>query len=192
MENIKNNFMRLFVIFLFIFICIAIPQKTLALSYDLIPPSGTLNRGDDVQFTMTVNTDGQSVSSAQIGMTYDATLLQYVSTTLGDTFTTVDANTSEGGKIIFNASNTAGFNGTGNFAVVTFKIIASASGKTDICVLFNPSTTPTSSPQTTKAPQTQPTALPQTGSTDQFAQGATIAFALLLVAGSGMVLFKKH
>ncbi len=157
-----------------------------ATQFDLIAPSGSFNRGQDVQFTVTVDTQGQTLTSTQIGMTYENGILEYVSTEAGDAFPEVTTNNSEAGKLVFSATNNDGFSGTGNLAIVTFKIIATASGSTDLCVLYNPAT-PTSVP-TTPAP----TSLPQTGAIDKTSQGAIAGIAFLLLAGAGIIFLNKQ
>lgn len=173
--------MKKLILLLFLLFGLIITHKVDAASYDLIAPSGQLQRGQDVQFTINIDTQGQSLTTATIGMTYKTDVLQYISTTPGDSFTTVEAQTQDGGKIIFTASNGSGFSGTGTFAVVTFKIIATASGSTELCVLFNPET-PT---------QPVPTALPKTGSITQTNQGAFLGVSLLVLA-AGALLFYNH
>lgn len=159
----------------------------MALKFDLIAPSGTLTRGQDVQFTINVDTQNQSMTSTQIGMTYKTEFLQYVSTTPGDSFTTISPDVQDGGKIIFSGSNPSGFSGAGTFAVVTFKLIATAPGSTELCVLFNPETTPTPAP-----PQSPvPTKLPKAGSSDQTGRGTVIGLFFMVVAGGGLFLLKS-
>jgi len=159
-----------------------VTQNVEAAKYDLIAPSGQLQRGQDVQFTINIDTEGKSLTSAKIGMTYQTGPLQYVSTTPGDSFPTVSTETQEGGKLIFTASNPNGFSGTGTFAVVTFKIIATAPGSAELCVLFNPET-PT--------PPPVPTALPQTGSVNQTNKGAFLGISLLVLATGALVFYNK-
>ncbi len=176
--------MRLFffyvVSFLIFFLSfLIIPRSAYAAAYDLIAPTGELQRGQDVQFTINIDTEGQALTSATIGMTYQTGPLQYVSTTPGDAFPTVETETQEGGKLIFKASNPSGFSGTGTFAVVTFKIIATAPGTAELCVLFNPEETPTPAPP-------QPTALPKTGSTTQTNKGILLGISLLVLAGGAL------
>ncbi len=164
-----------------LFICSAMASNAYAVQYDLIAPTGQLSRGQDTQFTINIDTEGQSLTAAEIGMTYEAGILQYVSTTPGDTFTTIGTETQEGGKLIFKASSSSGFSGTGTFAIVTFKIIATAPGSTELCVLFAPTT----------APPVQPTALPKTGSTNQAAKGIMIGTVLFLIAATGLIFSNK-
>lgn len=152
-------------------------------SYSLTAPDGPFNRGDNIDFTISIDTNGQTLSSATIGMTYDTQYLEYVSTTPGDAFSSVNATTQEGGKVVFDATNTEGFSGSGTFATVTFKLIASAPGSTELCVLYTPSSTPTSAPQ--------PTALPKTGSMNQVAQGIIVGVAIILVLSSSFMLINK-
>lgn len=166
-------------------IFLAIGKTSYAITYDLLAPSGTLERGQDVKFTINVDTETKSYTSAQIGMTYDAKYLQYVSVSAGNTFTTVSADSATAGKLIITGNSTSGYSGSGTYAYVTFKLIATAAGSTDLCVLFNPENTPTPGPTTAN-----PTALPTSGINGGFAQ-ATLGFVFLALAGTGLIVFKN-
>lgn len=159
-----------------------IPKIAYAVSYDLIAPTGQLQRGQDVQFTINIDTEGQTLTAGTIGMTYQTEPLQYVSTTPGDAFPTVKTETQEGGRLIFKASNPNGFSGTGTFAIVTFKIIATVPGTAELCVLFNPEETPTSAPP-------QPTELPKTGSTQQTDISLFFGASFIVLAAGALVFF---
>jgi len=179
-------------IFLFFVASSFFSSHAYGLSFDLIAPEGQLTRGQDVKFTITVDTAEQSVSSAQIGMTYETKYLQYVSTTPGDTFTDVATETQTDGRLVFTGSSSNGFSGTGTFALVAFKLIATAPGSTQLCVLFNPSETPTTAP-TTSQPTTAPkvTSLPQTGYFDKTGKGFVFGLVFILAAGSGLIFFNS-
>lgn len=187
--KILNAVIFLLMSFIVFFIYSASAASVYAAQYDLIAPTGQLTRGQDVQFTININTEGQSLTAAQIGMTYKTDALQYVSTTPGEAFTTVETQTLDGGKLMFNASNPSGYSGTGTFAIVTFKIIATASGSTELCVLFAPTDTPA---PTSPATGPQPTGLPKTGSTTQTVKGVIVGAALFLMATAGLVLSNKN
>jgi hypothetical protein len=191
----------LFAICYFLFV-----GKVAALTFDLVAPSGTLTRGQNVTFTINIDTGGQSLTSTQIGMTYDTQYLQYVSTAPGTTFSTVSANDQGNGQLVISGSSTNGFSGTGSFAIVTFTLIATSSGSTELCVLFNPSETPTVTPQPISpvqptSPPGQPTYTPypfqptstppSSGSTGQTTKGIILGATFLIVASGGMILFKK-
>jgi hypothetical protein len=125
-----------------------------ATTFDLIPPTGQLQRGQDITFTINIDTEGASLTSIQSGLTYDATLLQYVSVAPGAAMTAVTADTTTygTGKVLFTGTNAAGFNGTGVFATVVFKIIAQSSGSTEICTLWLPEPSPTLPPSISATP----------------------------------------
>ena len=170
------------------------PTPSFATTFDLVPPSGTLTRGQDITFTININTEATSVTSVQAGLTFDSTLLQYKSVTPGAAMTAVTADTTTygAGKVLFTGTNATGFNGTGVFATVVFTIIAQSSGSTEICTLWLPTPTATPGPTgvvATAAPlptsPPQPTALPVTGSTD--ARNTAVAVAIgLFAAASGI------
>ena len=165
MKKFRFFLISLFFIFFFFFI----PLPTYAVRFDLIapqPPEGGFTRGQTVQFTINIDTQGENITSAQIGMTYDTRYLEYVSTTAGNAMTSVSTNNLGEGKLIFSGENQSGFSGQGTFAYVNFKIIAQAPGETELCVLWNPQNSPTPSPYPTPPPQptspSQPTSPPPT------------------------------
>ena len=174
----------------------------MATTFDLIAPSGPLERGQEIKFTINIDTEGKSLSSTSIGMTYDTQYLEYISVSPGNTFTTVSASLQDGGKLIINGSSTAPYSGSGVYAYVTFKLIATQSGSTQLCVLFNP-TTPTSTPGPTSppgptvtpggptSPPTVPTSLPKTGETQPMTKGIVLATFFFILATGGFLIFKK-
>ncbi len=146
--------MKKFFFFLSLFLFFSFLAKpTLATSFDLIGPTETLVRGQEVKFTINIDTENQSLTSTQIGLTYDTQYLEYLNTIPGNTISAISATTEEDGKVIISGLNQTPYSGSGVFAYVTFKLIAEAPGSTEICTLFSPSTTPT----------VQPTALPKSG-----------------------------
>lgn len=177
---------KLFVFIVFVVVMLfTSPGHAMAVTYDLLAPSGQLVRGQDVNFTINIDTEGHSFSSTQIGMTYDTAILEYVSVSPGSTFTTVAADLQENGRIIITGSSTSGYSGSGSFAVVTFNIIAQSSGSTQLCTLFNPST-PT---PTTAAPA--PTNLPKSGSFAESGRGIISGLVMVAIAVISLILFKK-
>ncbi len=151
-------FFNLFFIFLFSFF---FAKNSFAIRYSLIAPSGTLTRGQTVTFTINIDTQGETITNAQIGMTYETQYLEYVNTVAGDAFPNLTTTPKDGGKLIFSATS-SGFNGNTTFAQVNFKIIAQAPGESQLCILWKvPNETPQpTSPQPTSP---QPTTLPASG-----------------------------
>lgn len=185
--------------FFFLLTLMSTPFSVLATSFDLIAPSGQLARGQEVKFTININTDGKSLSSTAIGMTYETQYLEYISTAPGNTFTTVSTDVQNGGKLVITGSSATPYSGSGVFAYVTFKIIATSSGSTQLCTLYNPAT-PTSTPGPSSAPVSSPTpgqnipaptSLPKTGETKSASQGIILASFFFVVAGIGFFVFKK-
>lgn len=123
-------------------------SPTYATKFDLIPPAGTLERGQNITFTINIDTEGAAVTSTQTGLTYDSTLLQYVSVAAGAAMNSVDADTTTygTGKVLLTGRNTTGYNGTGVFSTVVFTIIAQNPGSTEICTLWLPTPSPTPAP----------------------------------------------
>ena len=178
----------LVVVLFFVFLFAA--KASFAITFDLIAPSGTLERGQEVKFTINVDTEGKSYSSTQIGMTYETQYLEYVSTSAGDTFTTVSANPQGDGKLLISGSSSSGYSGKGTYAYVTFKLIATAPGTTQLCALYNPGTTPTPTP--TSASSTPiPTALPTSGSVGSTGRGVILGLIFIALAGGGFFVFRN-
>ncbi|EKE14148.1 MAG: hypothetical protein ACD_12C00658G0015 [uncultured bacterium] len=188
---------------IFLLMLIIIPTSVLATTYDLIAPSGQLVRGQNVQFTININTEDKSLASSAIGMTYDTQYLEYVSVSPGNTFTTVSTDVQAGGKLIITGSSTTPYSGSGVFAYVTFKLIATSSGSTQLCVLFNPtSSTPTPAPTSTPVPGVPtstpapgetiaPTSLPKTGESAPMTKGILFGSSLFILATAGFFIFKR-
>lgn len=183
-------------LFLFLLSLVFIPSSVLATTFDLIAPTGQLTSGQEVKFTINIDTEGKSLSSTSIGMTYDTVYLQYVSTSPGNTFTTVSSTTQDGGKLIINGSSTTPYSGSGAYAYITFKLIATQPGSTQLCALYNPVETtptsaPTSAPGSPTTPPAAPTALPNTGGTETTAKGIVLAAFFFILATGGFLIFKK-
>jgi len=139
---------------IFVFSLFGYVKSVSATTFSLVAPSGTLSRGQDVPFTVSINTENTTVTSIQTGITYDTTYLQYVSAVPGAAMTSVTVDTSVGtGKLLLTGTNGTGYNGTGVFATVTFKIIADSPGSTEICTLW----APTGITPTTIIPTSPPT-----------------------------------
>lgn len=172
--------------FMLFFIFGIAPKKAEAVKFELIAPSGRLKRGQDVQFTINIDTEGATVTSQQIGLTYDTSLLQYVNTTPGAAMNSVEAADQGGGKLLMTGTNTAGFVGKGAFAVVTLKIIAESAGSTQLCTLWAPAPTatpiPTGSPQPTSPPA--PTSLPKTGGANKTITVSILGAIIFIVAAA--------
>lgn len=179
--------------FLFFAAAVFLPRAAYAITFELIPPSGQLTRGQNIQFTINIDTQGATVKSTQIGMTYDTTVLKYVSTAPGSSMNSVTTTEPTTGQLLLAGANTAGFSGKDVYAVVTFTIIAQAPGSTQLCTLFVPSTTPQPTsppltPQPTSAPQ--PTALPKSGSVSKTV--STTLFGVLFIGGALALLALKR
>lgn len=176
---------KFFLNFLFIIGFFVLTKSSYALTFDLIPPSGQLERGQEIKFTINVDTEGKSYQTTQIGMKYETQYLEYISVSSGNTFSTISANEIEKGKLIISGTSNTPYSGSGVFAYVTFKIIANDSGSTQLCVLFNPETTPTIAP--TSPPR--PTALPTSGVLNNKNQ-VFLGLTFLTVAATGFFFLK--
>lgn len=190
--------MKKFLIFFFLFTIyyFFLPKyfssPVLAVKYSLVAPPGPFNRGQEIQFTINIDTQGATIRTGVIGMTYETQYLEYVRTTTGNAMTSVSTDQLGEGKLLFSGENTAGFTGQDVFAYVTFKLIAQAPGETTLCVLWEPSPSPTSPPEApppTTAPGTAaPTSPPQV--TNLPTSGEIKKAAVATFFGSGfLVLF---
>jgi LPXTG-motif cell wall-anchored protein len=188
-----------FYISLSFFICLffLFPKGAYATTYDLLAPEGVLTMGQIVTFTINIDSQGASITNAEIGMTYDTQYLEFQNITPGDAFPTVTATPASGGKLVISASSSSGYNGAGTFALVNFKLIAQAPGSTEICTLWAPSTsptpqsaTPTTSPNQPTTPPL-PTRLPTTGINKPFIYASSVGIIVTLAA-SGLFLISKR
>lgn len=175
--------------FVFIFIPMFFSRPVFATKYYLIAPSGTLQRGTEIKFTITIDTEGQAVANPLIGMTYKSDALQYISIVPGNTYTNISITPDASNNLVISGSSDTPFTGSGDLAYVTFKIIATAPGSTDLCVLFAPTTTPTPG-VTSSAPQ--PTALPKTGETSSGTKSLAFGIGFLILTGVLFVLNRKE
>lgn len=178
---------RLLIVCVFFIAFALIGKPAYALKYTLVAPTGTLTRGQEVTFTININTEGAKVTTGQIGLTYDTQYLQYQRIAPGQAMDSVSADTSATGKLTLTGNSSNGFTGTNNFALVYFKLIAQASGTTDLCTLEAVTPTPTTAPTTppsqpTNSPPVAPTALPKTGFADTSNQVGLIGGLLVLMA----------
>lgn len=165
-------------------------SSAFALTFDLVAPSGELVRGQEIKFTINIDTEGKSLSSTSIGMTHEAKYLEFIAVLPGNTFTTVSADVQGSGKLIISGSSTTPYSGSGVYAYVTYKLIATGPGSTELCALFNPSSpTPTSPPGPTSPPV--PTSLPKSGQSKSAAQGFILASLFFAAAGISFFVLKK-
>lgn len=187
-----NMFRKLSVVFFLFLFMPALLHNVYAVTYDLIAPEGKLHRGDEVKFTIYIDTEGTTVTTGQIGVTYETQYLGYVSTTPGAAMTSVAVTPQEAGKLLLTGTNTAGFSGNDVFAYLNFKIIADAPGETQLCVLWAPSpsptVTPTAPPGTPQPTNPQPTVLPKTGDSGPKDFAGTIGGFLIIGATSLFIL----
>lgn len=141
---------RLVLFFLFgaLIFVVGMPKTAYAaVSFELVPPTGSLSRGQQVTFTINIDTGGAAVTTIQSGLTYVITALQYVSSAPGAAMDSVQVDTTLGnGKLLFTGTKAAGFTGKDVFATVVFQIIAAQSGSTELCTLWQPQTTSTPTP----------------------------------------------
>ncbi len=177
----KKNIFLLFT-FLFVF-----TKNVSATTFDLyVSTEPPYNRGQEITFTISINTEGATLNNTSIGMTYDTQYLQYLNTIPASSFETVTTDNLGDGKLVFYGSSSGGFSGQGKFVDVVFKLIAQAPGSTELCVLWNPQTT--SAPQPTSP---QPTQIPKTGNNNYSLKASLFGGGLLILASLKFLLFNK-
>ncbi len=175
MKDIKKIFLLLLLFFLFF------PKKTLATSFDLYASTPEpYNRGQEITFTITINTDGATLKNTAIGMTYDTQYLELINTIPGPTFSTITTDNLGNGKLVFYGQSSTGFSGQGKYVDVVFKLIAQAPGSTQLCVLWSPETTPTLQPTTTPKP-------PQSGDGEKVLILSLIGGTMIAVASLSLL-----
>jgi len=178
-------------------VCLFFNPPTHAVYYGITGPSGEVVNGQEYEWTITVDTQGQALTDGAAAVTFNTQYLQYVSTTPGDFFNSVSASPSAT-TVTLTGTNLSAKSGTGTFAKVKFKLIASGSGSTELCTVA-PVTTPTPTPvvaTATPVPTTPPavvtntptpTAIVQTGFGSQWTFGI-VAFSLIALGVLGVLI----
>lgn len=184
----KKNILVLFLVLGFFLVK---PIEAQAVKFDLIAPSGQLTRGQDVQFTINIDTQGASITSQQIGFTYDTQYLSYVSVNPGTTMTSVTTSDQGGGRLLLTGTNNAGFTGTGSFVIITLNLIATSPGSTELCALWSPQPTPTTAPLVTSPPLPTTPPPPRTGSAGSTARGIILG-GILILGATGLFTYRKN
>lgn len=144
-----------------VFVVVAImaffmPSKIQAYDVSLVAPTGELQRGQTVTFTLTIDTQGDTLTSNTIGLNYNTQYLEFEGVDPGNTFDQVTATPQGSGVIIINGTSSSGFNGSGDYGYVKFKLIADGPGELDdLCAIFVPD-------ENTIVPTTPPVVNPTT------------------------------
>ncbi len=154
-----------------------------ALRFELIAPSGILQRGQEVVFTIRIDPEGESLTNAVIGLAYDTQYLEFLNAIPGDTFDAIATEEIEFGKLVLTGTDSQPVDSEGVFAQVKFKLIADAPGATQLCSFFNPEITPT---PTAPAPTTAPAAPTSTPPPPVSGQG-DISDTAILFGGIGVL-----
>ncbi|OGK64950.1 hypothetical protein A2313_00080 [Candidatus Roizmanbacteria bacterium RIFOXYB2_FULL_41_10] len=147
----RRGFLILLIAFLALFT--HVPQA-LALSMTIEAPSEQLVRDQEYDFVVSIDTFNTAITTTQGRVTYETEYLQFVSLTKGNFFESVTYTEASTGTIIITGTNAAAKSGSGTFAIIRFKLIATAAGSTTLCAIAP--ITPTSTP-----PPTNPTTPPQ-------------------------------
>ena len=143
----------LFILFLVIPLFVIVPQG-LALSMTITAPSEQLVRDQEYDFVVNIDTFNSAITSTQGRVTYETQYLQFVSLTKGNFFDSVTYTEETTGTIVLTGTNNSAKSGSGTFAIVRFKLIATAAGSTTLCAVAP--VTPTATPGPSAVPTTPP------------------------------------
>jgi len=141
-------------LFSFAFLFIGV-QKSEAALYFVEAPASPLTRNLEYDFIITVDTLGTPMTTGIADVTYETQYLQLVSVSNGNFFDSVTHTTPATGTIRLTGTNASAKSGSGNFAIIRFKLIATAAGSTTLCSV-EPVTTPTPVPTTPVGPTSPP------------------------------------
>ena len=104
------------------------PSQTLAAgsaSFTVSPSSGSYHVGDTVNFSISeTSTAGDNVDAVEADLTYNASQLQYQSTSLTGPFTICAKNSGGGGSVNLACASSSTVSGTQLIATITFKVLA--------------------------------------------------------------------
>lgn len=130
---------------------IAFPAKTQAISMTIDAPTEQLVRGEEYDFVVTIDTFNTAIATTQGRVTYETQYLQFVSLTNGNFFQSTTYTEESSGTIILTGTNSTAKTGSGTFAIIRFKLIATAAGSTTLCAIVP--ITPTGTPAPSAPPQ---------------------------------------
>lgn len=134
----------LFFILVFSFLFLTFPKSVLAISLTIEAPSEQLVRGEEYDFVVSIDTFNTAIATTQGRVTYETQYLQFVSLTNGNFFASTTYTEQSAGTIVITGTNSTAKTGSGTFAIIRFKLIATAPGSTTLCAISP--ITPTSTP----------------------------------------------
>ncbi len=155
-----------------------IPTKAaVQVNYQLIPPTPPIRRNTEVVFTVMIDTLSQTVNQSEIWLSFESQYMTFVEATSGPNqeFSNI-TSVIEGNILKITGTSPAGFNGTGVFTLVKFRIndVDPPIGGAQLCSIIAPPTptvtlppgvTPTITPTNTPFPTDSltPSVTPPTG-----------------------------
>jgi hypothetical protein len=206
-----KRYRMLFILFIFVFFTFfsTFPKNALAIGFTLTEPEPPFSQGQEVQFTVNVDTQGETLTSTQAEMIFDTDYLEYVSITAGAIFPNVTGTVQEAGILSISANvdtGSSGVTGAGTFAVITFRLIGSPQSEVELCALaevtptepvptsplMTPICTATLVPQPTTPPVvTSPpiTTLPRSGTVENVLMLGVLG-GFFTFFGTGLLLLK--
>ncbi|MFA6005923.1 MAG: cohesin domain-containing protein [Patescibacteria group bacterium] len=180
-----------------------------AISFTMDAPSGELTRGESYDFTVSINTGTDAVTTTQANVNYDSAALQLVSVTQGNFFDSVTYQQTGTGTVLLTGTNSTAKSGSGSFAILKFTLVATSAGSTELCTVSpvdnTPSLTPSPTPGAgegptvtpvpttppivpTNPPQVIPTGIPTAGAIAGWQIGIIASLVLLGLGAVGMLL----
>ncbi len=137
----------LFSILFFILSLVFMAGSASAVMYFVEAPPSPLTRGQEYDFVITIDTVGAAVSEGKSKVVYETQYLELVSVTNGNFFDSLSHEENPTGTIWLTGTNATAKTGTGNMAIIRFKLIAEEAGSTTLCSV-SPVTeiTPTTAP----------------------------------------------
>lgn len=135
-------------VFLFLLTLFFITSKVSAVELSVEAPQETLKIGEVFDFKINIDTKGQSVNKQEFYVTYEKQYIEFQAGGFyaGNFFEDIQYSPVEDGKIYVIATNSSVKSGTGNIAVIKFKIIATAPGSAVLCAVLPITPTPTPGP----------------------------------------------
>lgn len=188
---------------IFIFLTFFFTEKVSATRFTIVAPTGTLQSGTQVPFTINIDTEGTTLTTTQTDVQLNPTYIQFQGVTPAALFPTLAVSNPSADTVRIAGTvetGTSGVNGTGTFATMIARMTATSSGTTTLASIVSLPTltlTPTTpiTPTTVIYPTNTPVVntpppiseLPRTGTTENITMGIGIGIIFVL---SGLSLTK--
>lgn len=175
---------------LLVFLFLAVPGVFAAPSFSLVAPAGQLSRGQNIQFTVKIDTAGEAVTTSTVTLRYDTKYLKFISAQPADAADAINSTEPTAGEVVLSGTSNS-YTGVGNYAVLTFNIVADAPGGTELCTVYSPTNSTTTGSSVVGSTSTTGTTGVATTSTQSVAdlpQSGAAETTLLAVIGATVAL----